>query len=307
MAFYGSQFNIVTPGNEMKPDFLLDMNACRTLAREDDTAVAVHFDAAADMLNWAQTHGVKVHGHVFVWHQQTPEAFFHAGYNLSQPLVSREVMLARLDHFMEAVFTELEARWPGVVVSYDVANEVIDDGTGKLRDSRWLEIVGEDYVARAFELARKHAPAGVRLFYNDYNTAYQPKLRGIRDLLLSLQAEGNIDGYGFQMHHSIRTPTLAQIKTAVETIAATGLRLRVSELDITVPDNSAAAFQRQADLYGGIMQVLLAHREQIDAVQVWGVTDDLSWRASGYPLLFDGQANPKPAFWALVNLAPAAE
>ena len=79
--------------------------------------------------------------------------------------------------------------------------------------------------------------------------------------------------------------------------------MRVSELDITVPDNSEANFQAQADMYGEIMKMLVEMHESMESVQVWGVMDSLSWRSSQYPLLFDGSGQPKPAFWRLVEIA----
>ncbi|MBP3657540.1 MAG: endo-1,4-beta-xylanase [Clostridia bacterium] len=301
MDFYASQFNIMTPGNELKPDFTIDIFGSAQLAKEDETAVAVKFGAVKPLLDYAKANGIKIHGHVFVWHQQTPEAFFHEGYSPAKPLVSREVLLGRLDSYIRETFAYLEENYPGVVVSYDVVNEAIDDNTGNLRDSKWLTIVGEDYIARAFEIARRHAPEGVKLYYNDYNTAVLVKQAGIIRLLKSLIPEGNIDGYGFQMHHDIGFPSVMQIMDSLARVADTGLLLRVSELDVTVPDNSEESFEKQAKMYAGIMKALELHKDQVVAVQVWGVTDDLSWRAPKYPLLFDAQAQPKPAFHAVAD------
>lgn len=301
MAFIESQFNIITPENELKPDAVLDVGMCMVLSAEDDAAVAVRFNAAEPILNYARGHGLKVHGHVLVWHNQTPDVFFRKGYRSGAPLVSREVMLARLENYIRQVMEYMGENYPGVVVSWDVVNEAIDDTTGELRDSMWLQVVGEDYLARAFEYARRYAPEGTLLYYNDYNTAFLAKQNGIVRLLEQLMAEGNIDGYGFQMHHAVAVPTLAQITSSVERIAGLGLRLRVSEWDVTVDDNGEESFTRQAQLYGDIMRLLLAHADQFEAVQFWGLTDNMSWRAAQYPLLFDAQRNPKPAFWAVVE------
>ena len=301
MNFYASQFNIMTPGNEMKPDSLLDVTTSKIKSIKDDTAVAVKFNSVVPLLEYAKNNGIKVHGHVLVWHNQTPEAFFHEHYNTSLPLVTREVMLARLDNYVREIMTYLDKKYPGVVVSWDVVNEAIDDNTGKLRDSMWLRVVGEDFVARAFEIARKHAPEGVDLYYNDYNTAIIGKQNGIYELVEELMAEGTIDGYGFQMHHDIKFPSVQQIEASVKRFADTGLKLRVSELDITIPENTEVYLKRQAEMYGEIMKILIDYADQMVAVQVWGVTDDLSWRASQYPLLFDGESQPKPAFWAVAE------
>ena len=301
MDYARSQFNIITPENELKPDAVLDVSASQALAVDDETAVAVHFDAVKPILDYAMANGMKVHGHVLVWHNQTPNAFFREGYLADTPLVSREVMLARLENYISGIMTFMDENYPGVVVSWDVVNEAVDDATGRLRDSMWLKVVGEDYLARAFELARRYAPEGTLLYYNDYNTAWQPKQDGIVKLLKALMDEGNIDGYGFQMHHAVAAPTMGQITAAVERVAALGLRLRVSELDITVDGNDEASFTRQAGMYAEIMKLLSEHADQFEAVQFWGLTDSLSWRSSQYPLLFDARRNPKPAFWAVAD------
>ncbi len=301
MALVESQFNIVTPENELKPESVIDMRASRALAEEDDTAVAVHFDAAKPLLDYAKAHGLKVHGHVLVWHSQTPEEFFHVGYSASAPRVNREIMLGRMEHYIAKIMTFLDENYPSVVISWDVVNEAIDDDTGALRDSPWLDIVGEDYLARAFEFARKYAPEGTLLYYNDYSTPDFKKQNGIVRLLESLMAEGNIDGYGFQMHYDQDWPDIDAITAAVMRIGSIGLRLRVSEMDITVDDDSAQSFNRQAEKIADIMRLVIRHSDWFEAVQFWGLSDDVSWRSSQYPLLFDAHRNPKPAFWAVVN------
>ena len=298
------QFSILTPENEMKPDSVLDVFNSKKLVQEkgDETAVAVHFDAAKPLLNFAKENGLKVHGHVLVWHAQTPEAFFHEGYDTGKPMVSREVMLGRLENYIHEVMTWTEENYPGIIVSWDVVNEAIDDGTNWLRKtSNWYKTIGEDFLARAFEYARKYAAEGTLLYYNDYNSCYPGKLNGIIKLLNQLMEEGNIDGYGFQMHHKSGEPSNELIQSAVDKIAAMGLKIRVSELDVGVSSNNEAAFTAQARKYADVMKILLGHSDQVEAVQVWGVTDQMSWRSREYPLLFDAKLNPKPAFFAVLN------
>ena len=86
MDFCATQFVIFTPENELKPDAVLDVTASRALAQEDDTAVAVRFDAAKPLLDYAKENGLKVHGHVLVWHSQTPDAFSTKGTPSASPL-----------------------------------------------------------------------------------------------------------------------------------------------------------------------------------------------------------------------------
>ena len=300
-------FSILTPENELKPDVVLDISRCREQAKEDETAVAVHFGSARPLLDFAKENGSKVHGHVLVWHSQTPKAFFHEGYDTANPMVSREVMLARMENYIREVMTWTNDRYPGVIVSWDVVNEAIDDQSKWLRkSSNWYKTIGEDYVARAFEYARKYAPEGTLLYYNDYNTANGGKLSGITRLLEQLIPEGNIDGYGFQMHHNLLDPGISLITKAVDSIAALGLRLRVSELDIGVKNPTERDLQKQKERYKAIMQLMLRYSDQTEAVQVWGLTDNMSWRTGENPLLFDKSRNPKPAFYGVIEAAKEA-
>ena len=300
------QFSILTCGNEMKPDALLDLTECRKLAKEDDTAVATRFNSCKYILKFAQDQGLKMHGHVLVWHEQTPEAFFHVGYDTRQPYVSREVMLARLENYIRQVMEYTRENFPGLIVSWDVVNEAVaDGGTKELRDSNWTKVVGQDFIERAFELARKYAEEGALLYYNDYSTPYEPKLTRICDLLDRLIAEGNIDGYGFQCHYSTSTPTMSQVSTAFARIAAKGLKLRVSELDVLISSNSQAMLRAQADTYENLFRIFLRYADQIEAVQVWGIIDMRSWKAAQLPLLFSSYGYAKPAFYRLIQLAKA--
>lgn len=143
----------------------------------------------------------------------------------------------------------------------------------------------------------------MKLYYNDYNTPLDPKLHGICVLLDSLIADGTIDGYGFQAHYSVGSPTIDRVDWAFQQIAKRDLLLRVSELDVGIDDTSEENLQKQAKYYGDLMKIFLRYADRIEAVQVWGTVDDLSWRADEYPLLFDKDAQPKPAFDTLVELA----
>ena len=309
MDFYATQFNIYTPGNEMKPDAILNVGGSSFAVRSsgDQTQVRVKFDRCKPLLDWAQENGMKVHGHTLVWHSQTPKEFFHEDYSSSKPLVSREVMLARLESYIQQVLTWTEENYPGVIVSWDVVNEAASDSGRKLRDSLWTQVVGEDFINRAFEYARKYAAPHVKLYYNDYNSEMTMKALVIRDIVDSLIADGTIDGFGFQSHYTVQSTDLFLVKVAFKEMAkrtlqdGTPIRLRVSELDVGVSANSDYAFKTQADFYDQLFQLYLQYADQLEAVHTWGTVDNLSWRAGTYPLLFDGQSQPKPAFYAIVD------
>ena len=309
MEFYATQFNIFTMGNEMKPDSLLDMAETRKQVRttKDQTTVCVKFDNCIPFLDWAKANNVKVHGHTLVWHSQIPTAFFYEDYATHKPLASREIVLARMESYIKQVLTWTNENYPGLIVSWDVVNEAVSDSKRALRDSLWTQVVGEDFVNRAFEYARKYAAPGTLLFYNDYNTDNTTKGLAIGDLIDSLIEDGTIDGYGFQSHYSTSYLTIEKIQIAWTNISSrklkdgTPLKLRVSELDVGIKDTSEENLSRQAFYYNRLFELYEKYAGQLIAVQVWGTVDDLSWRADEYPLLFDSKAQPKPAFDAITN------
>jgi len=299
----------------MKPDSLLDIGASRRAVQNtgDETLVFVKFSACKPLLDWAQKNGVKVHGHTLVWHSQTPALFFYEGYSTKNPLCSREVMLARMESYIKQVLEWTNENYPGVIVSWDVVNEAAADSGRKLRDSRWTQTVGEDFINRAFEFARKYAAPGTLLYYNDYNSEFPMKNLVIKDILASLIADGTVDGYGFQSHYRVQQtrnggPTnMSNVKIYWKEIAkltlqdGSPIKLRISELDVGIASNTAENWDKQAAFYAELFDIYTAYADQIEAVHTWGTVDDLSWRADEYPLLFDAMSQPKPAFYAIVD------
>ena len=302
-AFYVAQYSIVTPENALKPENVIDEYNSAKAAKNDQGSVALHFNAAKPLLEFAKANGLKVNGHVLFWHQQTPDTFFREDYQRSKPYVSREVLLTRMENYVRLMMAYLDEHYPGLVVSWDVVNEAIDDSTGALRQSNFAKIVGEDWVVQAFRFARKYAPEGTLLVYNDYSVPYQPKLSGILNLLDSLIHENLVDVCGMQCHYQLSTPTISQFRFAIEKIIAKGLKVRVTELDILVDDNSANSFQKQAVRYTELMKVLLQYSDAVLAVQTWGTYDSQSWKSGSFPLLFNGDGSAKPAFYALTDPA----
>lgn len=307
MEFVSKQFNIITHENEFKPDAVIDISASRALAKSDETAVAVTFTRAKSLLDYCKNNGLKLHGHVLVWHSQTPDAFFREGYSSTGAYVTREVMLKRMENYIRQVFEYTETNYPGVIVSWDVVNEAVADAGGVLRKSNWTNVVGQDFVNRAFEYARKYAPEGTLLYYNDYNTPMEPKLSAICKLLDSLIADGTIDGYGFQAHYSGNSPAPSSVRKAFELISGKNLKIRISEMDVGITDNSDLQKRIQAYRYKALFEIFIDYADHIEAVQLWGVTDDRSWRSDEYPLLFDEKARPKYAYYAVLETAGITE
>jgi endo-1,4-beta-xylanase len=104
-----------------------------------------------------------------VWHNQVPAWVFRDD---KGNFVDRETLLKRMhDHIQTVV-----GRYKGRIQSWDVVNEALNED-GTLRQSPWLKIIGEDYIAKAFQYAHEADPQA-QLTYNDYSLENEAKRNG---------------------------------------------------------------------------------------------------------------------------------
>lgn len=311
-----NNFNSITCENEMKPDSLLDLRKNMTEPEKYDENPQVNFENAAPILKFAKDNGIKMRGHTLVWFSQTPRSLFAEKYSNDQnaPLVSREKMLKRMENYIKNVIEYANKNYPGVIYAWDVVNEAIniDDGQKdglRTKDNLWYQVVGPDYIEKAFEFARKYASKDQKLFYNDYSTADKTKCDYIVKLLTKLKDKGIIDGIGMQSHISIDSPSIMDIDTTTREYAKLGLEVQVTELDMAMNKNTKADLQKQATNYKRLFILFKRWKDQgikITNVTFWGITDDQSWlnNLNGdteYPLLFDDKYKKKPAFYGVLQ------
>ncbi len=308
------QFNSITPGNELKPDFVLDRMTCISDPKYDDNP-AVKFDRAKPILDFAKENGIMLRGHTLVWHSQTPRWFFTEGYSDAPdaPFVSKELMLKRMENYIRQVLEYTDTNYPGVFYAWDVVNEAINPGDGqedgfRSKDSLWYQVIGPEFVEKAFEYARKYAGPEIKLFYNDYNTEDSARVLSIRKLAEGLKEKGLIDGIGLQTHISIDSPSLMDIEASIRKYGELGLELQITELDMGMNENTEEAYLRQAKRYKRLFTIFKNLDEtgtaDITNITFWGLSDDISWLSKpgqpSYPLLFDQYLLQKPAFWGVV-------
>jgi endo-1,4-beta-xylanase len=313
VAIVSRQFDTVTAENDLKWE------------RVHPEPDRFDFEPADRYVEFGAKHGMFVVGHVLLWHQQTP-AWVFAGES-GRPL-DRAAALARLKGHIDAVV----GRYRGRIGGWDVVNEALEDD-GTLRKTPWLEAIGEDYVAKAFELAHEADPAA-ELYYNDYNLWKPAKRDAAIRLVQGLKAKGiRVDGIGEQAHWGVDDPPLEAIDAALAAIRASGTTPLITELDMDVlprdpdqwgadlakkakiraatniyPDGlPAEAQQRLARRYADVFTLFLKHG--VGRVTLWGVTDATTWLHDfpipgrvNYPLLWDHAGREKPAFGAVVEV-----
>ena len=312
----------VTAGNEMKPDYVLNYNATQKYFEEtgDDENPQVSFAQAKPVLDYCLKNNIPVRVHTLVWHSQTPEWFFKENYDASGEYVSKEKMTKRMENYIKNFFETLTELYPTLdFYACDVVNEAwLDDGTPRRPGhpdqsngygaSDWVAVYGDNsFIEPAFTFARKYAPEGCKLYYNDFNE-YMGKKTKIVEMATELKEKGVIDGIGMQSHLDARQnmgsafPSVSMYESAIKDYVETGLDVQITELDVTIPENSGDQyFEHQAEYYNGIMDAIEKYKDNISAVVFWGVTDDASWRASQLPLLFDAEYKAKPAFYSIID------
>jgi endo-1,4-beta-xylanase len=283
------------------------------------------FEPADRYVDFGAKNGMFVVGHVLVWHQQTP-AWVFAGEG--GKTLDRETALARLKAHVDAVV----GRYKGRIGGWDVVNEALEED-GSLRKTPWLEVIGEDYVAKAFELARDADPSA-ELYYNDYNLWKPTKRDAALRLVQALKAKGlRVDGIGEQAHWGIDDPPLEAIDAELATFRAAGTTPLITELDVDVlprdPDMWGADLSKKAKIrattnvypdglpeavqqnlarrYADVFTLFLKHG--VGRVTFWGVTDATTWLDDfpipgrvNYPLLWDRNGREKAAFGAVVEV-----
>ena len=306
-------FNSITAENEGKPEQILDQTACQELAKTDETQVAIKTAPFEKIYDWCAKNNIGVRHHTFVWFDQTPEWFFKKGYQASGAVVSKSTMLARMENFIKTTIETINERWPGLVYAIDVSNEAVQNGAVRKTNNYgsapnyWYETIGEDFVYYAFKYARQYAEEDQELYYNDYAYDYETSncKFALETLLKDAIAEELIDGVGIQGHLDMNNYSLDSVIKDAEMIKEKGLKCQITELDITVNGNDKTTFDKQKTAYKQlatrVLQGNAAGTTEVNAIIFWGTTDNLSWRGSQYPLIFDSNYGKKPAYYGFLE------
>lgn len=315
MAVVRQHFNAIVPENCMKSENIQPHEG------------VFDFELPDKFVAFGEANNMHINGHTLIWHSQTPRWFFVDSLKND---VSREVMIQRMrDHIFTVV-----GRYKGRVHTWDVVNEaVMDDGT--LRPSKFLEIIGEDYLQLAFQFANEADPEA-KLYYNDYSMAIPAKREGVVNMVKNLQAAGvQIDGIGMQGHVGLESPSLEEFEKSIVAFSDLGVKVLITEWDMTVlpspwentgadianrfvyrpemdpyraglPADVAAQFNERAL---GFFKLFVKYQDQIDRVTFWGVNDAQSWKNDwpikgrmDYTLLFDRNNQPKDVVYEIVAL-----
>lgn len=316
-AIIKAQFNTISPENVLKWE------------RVHPQPGTYDFSLADKYVEFGEQNQMFIIGHNLVWHSQVPKWVFEDDKGNA---VTREVLLDRMhDHIKTVV-----GRYKGRIKGWDVVNEALNED-GTMRQSSWQKIIGDDYIEQAFRFAHEADP-DAQLYYNDYSLENEAKRAGAIKLVKKLKAKGvPITGVGLQGHGSLDWPSTDQIEDTIKAFGKLKVKVMITELDVDVlpradsnhtadvtlkvasdpklnpyADGLPEAVQQQlAKRYADMFAVFSKHCGLVTRVTFWGVTDQDSWKndwpvrgRTNYPLLFDRAARPKPAFDAVIQVAP---
>ena len=264
-----------------------------------------NWTAADKIVAYGNANGINVHGHALVWHLAVPD--WLTNFSGTDAEFAAEV---------KKYITDVVTHYAGKVKSWDVVNEAVDDNSGNLRNTIFLQRMGPNYIKDCFKWARDAANAAgdtnLLLFYNDYATSTNiPKQNKMFSIIDDLKASNLIDGVGYQMHNTYLSPTKTQIETDINRAVAKGLKIHISELDIQVnPANDITTFTNerrlaQKEKYKEIVKIYNAlPAANKYALTVWGMKDNESWipystdlnhPGNDWPLLYDSNFALKSA------------
>ena len=301
MALIKKEFNSMTCENDMKPE--------PTEPQEGK----FNWENADRIANFARQNGIKLRGHCLMWHSQIGRWMYS-----DNP--TKEVFFQRMRNHIHAIVN----RYKDVVYCWDVVNEAMTDDAkaeDPYRQSPLYKIAGDEFIAKAFEYAREADPKAL-LFYNDYNECDPVKSQRIYEMVKKMKDAGvPIDGIGMQGHYNIYGPTEAEIDAAINKYKTIVKHIHVTELDIRVNEEMGGQLrfsregvnvsdtikQNLADQYARVFGVFRKHKDVIDCVTFWNLSDRDSWLgARNYPLPFDENYQPKMAYDYIKNMKTAS-
>jgi GH35 family endo-1,4-beta-xylanase len=309
-AILKRDFNGMTFENEMKNNTIVNSSG------------EYNFSTADAMVAAAQAANIQIHGHVLAWHSQAQGSYYRSLLNAASPNTN----YAKVDSLLKTTIQNIAGHFKGKVRGWDVINEMFSDGpAGAIRNNTntanatnndvfvWSEYLGRDFGVKAFTYAADADPEA-KLFINDYNLEYSTaKLDSLIAYVAEIRGRGaRVDGIGTQMHVSINT-NKDGIDNHFKKLAATGLLVHISELDIGVNTSNATSIVftdalefAQAEMYNYIITSYMRNipKSQRYGVTVWGLLDNQSWRyknGADYPLIYNAAGAKKKAYEAVLN------
>ena len=288
IAIIKKDFNSITAENDMKPQ------------PTEPAYGQFNWENADKIANFCRSNGIKLRGHCLMWHAQIGEWMYK---DEKGDLVSKEKLFQNMKHHITAIVERYKHPSP-------------------YRNSPLYQIAGDEFIKKAFIYAREADP-NVLLFYNDYNAADPGKRDRIYNMVKSMKEEGvPIDGIGMQGHYNVYGPSMEDVDAALTKYSTIVKHIHITELDIRANQEMGGQlnFSRdggnisqvvktlQEDQYARLFKVLRKHKDVVDNVTFWNLSDRDSWLgARNYPLPYDENYKAKRVYSIIKDFDPASD
>jgi endo-1,4-beta-xylanase len=300
-------FDSMTPGNDLK------------WSSVEPSLGTYDYTNGDALVGEAVCSNMKVRGQNLVWStgEQTPA--YATGDGTNSPANQATVTANIQEHIQNEV-----QHFGSKVYAWDVVNEPIDANQPDcLVHGPFYNVLGASYLDVAFKAAKQYAPAGTKLFINEFSTQDPARLACLVKVVRELRERGvPVNAIGHEMHNQINFPPTESLVQAVETVheQLPELDQQITELDMSVyngGDNTSnfgndlppSVLAEQGWLYKQYFDAFRRLRGKISAITIWGMADDDTWLDSfpvdrtDYPLPFDMRLQAKPAYWGILGEA----
>ena len=298
-------FDSMTPGNDLK------------WSSVETTLGTYNYTNGDAEVGEAVCADMRVRGQNLVWStgEQTPAYAIGDGTNsaANQALVTsniQEHIQSEVQHFGSKVY------------AWDVVNEPLDPTQSDcLAHGPFYKVLGPSYIDIAFKAAKQYAPAGTKLFINDYSTTDPSRLACLVNVCRSFALEAfRSTPSGMRCTTQSISDRPSRWSTAINTVHDhfPDLDQQVTELDMSVYNAGditsnygnnipPSVLAEQGWLYEQYFDVFRLLKGKLSAVTFWGMADDDTWldgfpvTRTDYPLPFNMQLQAKPAYWGIVD------
>jgi endo-1,4-beta-xylanase len=248
---------------------------------------------------FAQTNGMKFNFHVLVWGNQQPT--WMAALPAEEQLVEIKKWFAAVAErypkieWLQVVNEPLHDP-PDCTHSANQGNNCNASGNyaRALGGANGTDGTGWDWILNAFRLAKQYFP-NTKLMLNDYSiTNSDSATTQYLQIINILKRENLIDVVGEQGHAFSTTGNMAQHKANLDRLAATGVKLQITELDIDgVAAGGVPGDEVQLRAYRRIFPVFWEH-PAVQGVTLWGFRPGL-WRTKEGANLVRKDGSERPA------------
>lgn len=312
MDLIRANYNSITAENVMKPGEIHPQEGVWNWTEADRVA------------DFCRQNNIPLRGHCLCWHSQFCDWMF---VDKKGRDVSKEVFYERLREHIHTVVN----RYKDVVYAWDVVNEAMSDAPAvgyrgevpnPYRESRVWKLCGDEFIAKAFEFAHEADPDAL-LFYNDYNATNPAKRDRIYNMVKKMQEAGvPITGIGMQGHYNAYGPSFDEVDEAITKYAEIVDHIHVTELDVRLNTEMGGQLQfsqgtvnvpqhvrtLQEYEYTGLFRTFRKHKDVIDNVTFWNLSDRDSWLGvNNAPLPFDRDYKPKRIYNIIRDFNPALD